>query len=29
MDGDVPKTGNFAVSTSPAHLFYGLGRHAW
>jgi len=28
-DGNVARTGNSAVSTSPNHLAFGLGRHAW
>jgi len=28
-DGKVTRTGNSAVSTSPNHLAFGLGRHAW
>ena len=28
-DGNVTRTGNSAVSTSPDHLAFGLGRHAW
>ena len=29
IDGDVAKAGLSAVSLSPDHLSFGLGRHAW
>jgi cytochrome P450 len=29
LDGDVAQTKHQAVTTSPKHLAFGLGRHAW